>query len=183
MSDTLKGDDLHQELLFMDLMAKNREERLEREFLEQQHSQALEREQKRARARKMSKLMEEFVQKLPELREDLYNQVQAWLRETGAEPGELKISVPTQEQLRKLPTPSLWEDCWSEEALELSRLHRSLLWIKSTDPSLYGGIDGLVYYDIEESDWVFPAIPLDFRGEEEDRTLPTKRPSEGDNYW
>ena len=190
MSDTLKGDDLHQRRLFVEVMEKNREERLEREFLAEQHYEALRREKERAWSRKMGKNLEEFRSNLPTLKEELYAQVKAWLRETGAEPAtedqpaEVEIYVPSRDQLNKTRTVKhLRKEYWTEEALELSLKEGAVLWIKSTDKNLYGAIDGFVYYNLEDSRWEFPDFCPNYRGEEGDQVLPTKHRTYWDDEW
>ena len=104
--------------------------------------------------------------------------ITSWLQDEGAEPGELTIRQATWDELQNSADFCNHIDGYPpvEEASRLTLEAGLALWIKGED-GLFGGVDGLVHFILDEDGgrWGYPYYDCDYDGR--DHPFPTRKQS------
>ena len=172
--------------IFKQVMEANKQVRLR---IEEEEARREEAERKRRLSEygmQMQAAYHNFISKLPALKEDLYSMVVTWILETGAEPHELEIKIPSLDQLQdSIEYTIRTQGCnWMQQAMEAALETGAILHLISKEKKLYGHINGYIWYKIstlpEKEGWEFPEFSRDFGCDD----LPSKHPVEEDEgYW
>lgn len=171
--------------LYENVMLENRNEREKREA----EALALYKAEKKAERDRWYKTMERELahlpSRIPQLKEELERMITTWLVDEGAEPGELEIRPATWEELENSACFHNDIDGYQpvEEASQLTLEAGLAVHIKALDPDLFGGVDGILHFLLDEEGgrWCYPNYNCYYEGR--DHPFPTREQSHwGEDY-
>ena len=154
--------------MFEHIMADNLAKRKKREAEAAAAYKARKKAERDAWYATMERELARLPSRIPELKEQMEKMIVDWLQEEGAEPEELTIRPATQEELEN--SACFYNDIDGYPPVEAaSRLTLDAglaLHISSQDKALFGGIDGIVHFMLDEEGgrWCYPNYDCDYSG-------------------